>query len=59
MEGQDEGLSRPLVPLRQVMRCQRCVSSISATERGGRLGRGCLAARPAGVYAGRSLTVAG
>src|SRR3954451_18884174 len=50
-------LSGPLVPLRQVMRCQRCVASISAAESGGRLGTGCLAARPLGVYAGRSLSV--
>src|SRR5215217_5679050 len=50
-------LSGPLVPLRQVMRCQRCVASISAAESGARLGSGCLAGRPPGVRAGRSLTV--
>src|SRR4051812_30659052 len=52
-------LSGPLVPLRQVMRRQRRLSSISAAESGGRLGTGCLAGRPVGVYAGRSLTVVG
>src|SRR3954466_8119331 len=52
-------LSGPLVPLRQVMRRQRCLSSISAAESGGRLGRGCLAGCPLGVYVGCSLTVVG
>src|SRR3954449_726261 len=52
-------LSGPLVPVRQVMRRQRCLSSISAAESGGRLGTGCLAGRPLGVYVGCSLTVVG
>ena len=51
------GVHRRVV--RQVMRRQRCLSSISLAERGGRLGTGCLAGRPVGVYAGRSLTVVG
>src|SRR5215211_5407029 len=51
--------SGPLVPLRQVRRRQRCLSSIAAAEQGGRLGTGCLAGRPVGVSDGRSRTVAG
>src|SRR3954452_7201261 len=52
-------LRGPLVPLRQVMRRQRCCASVSAAVRGGRFGTGCLLGRPVGVREGRSLTVVG